>query len=164
MLKSDKKKRFATIFLTRTAVIAAIYAALTLIAYPISFGAVQFRISEALTILPLFFVEAIPGLFVGCFIANIINGPVDMILGSAATLLAAIITFLVRKIQWGIIPPIVINAFVVPVIFLTIPGIETAYFFNVLTVGLGQMLSVCILGIPLYFSLKSAVKRFSVNK
>ncbi len=151
-----------TYFITLTAVIAALYTALTLAVYPISYGVLQFRVSEALCILPLFYVEAIPGLFIGCFIANIASGPMDMLIGSAATLIAAVLTYFSRKIYLGIIPPIVVNALLVPVIFLTIPDIKTGYFLNVLTVGAGQILAVAGLGIPLYFLLKNAMKKYSV--
>ena len=78
--------------LTRAALIAAIYALLTVIFQPISFGAVQFRISEALTLLPVLMPDAVPGLFIGCLLSNLLGGGVwfDVLLGSAATLLAAL--------------------------------------------------------------------------
>lgn len=82
----------ATVKLVRTAVIAALYAALTLVFAPISYGAVQFRLSEALTILPLLCPEAIVGLTVGCFLANIPSGLWDMFLGALATAVAATLT------------------------------------------------------------------------
>lgn len=143
-----------TRFIVRSSVIAALYAALTLVLAPVAYGPVQFRVSEALTILPLFFPEAIPGLFVGCFIANILSGLWDMVIGSAATLIAAVATRFPKKIGFGIIPPVVANAFLVPVIFLTMPEITEPYWFNVLTVGAGELLSVAALGIPLYYAVK----------
>jgi uncharacterized membrane protein len=143
-----------TIFIARSACIAALYVALTMLCMPIAYGPVQFRVSEALTVLPLLFPEAVPGLFVGCLLANLASTPTDVILGSAATLIAAVLTRCSRKIYLGIIPPIVVNALLVPVIFLTIPEIETGYFFNVLTVAAGQAGAVAGLGIPLYFGLK----------
>ena len=79
-----------TKFLVRSAVIAALYAALTFAVAPIAYTPIQFRVSEALTILPLFFPEAIPGLTIGCFLANIPSGPWDMFIGAGATLIAAI--------------------------------------------------------------------------
>ena len=84
-----------TKFITRTAVIAALYAALTLIVYPIAFGNIQARISEALCILPLFMPEAIPGLTLGCLIANLFspNGVLDVAVGTGATLLATLATY-----------------------------------------------------------------------
>lgn len=143
-----------TRFIVRSSVIAALYAALTLVLAPVAYGPVQFRVSEALTILPLFFPEAIPGQFVGCFIANIPSGLWDMVIGSAATLIAAVATRFSKKIGFGIIPPVVANAFLVPVIFLTMPEITEPYWFNVLTVGAGELLSVAALGIPLYYAVK----------
>ena len=116
--------------------------------------------SEALTILPLFYVEAIPGLAIGCFIANMASGPVDMVLGTAATLVAALVTRLVRKVYLGVWPPILFNALVVPVIFLTIPDITTPYWLNVLTVGAGQALAVLALGVPLYIGLKPLTAKY----
>lgn len=152
-----------TKFLVRSAVIAALYAALTFVVAPIAYTPAQFRVSEALTILPLFFTEAIPGLTIGCFIANIPAGPWDMLIGTAATLIAAVLTRLSRKIWLGIIPPVLCNAFLVPVIFLTNPEITEPYFFNVLTVGGGELLSVVALGVPLYFAMaKLAKKRHSL--
>lgn len=142
--------------LVYTAVIAAIYAALTMALSPITYGAVQFRLTEALTILPMFIPEATLGLGVGCVIANIPSGPWDMLIGGVATLIAAIMTRHTRKIYFGVIPPIVVNALMVPIVFL-ITGTEASlavYFASVVSVGLGQIVSVCGLGIPLYFTMK----------
>ena len=149
-----------TKFLVRSAVIAALYAALTFAVAPIAYTPIQFRVSEALTILPLFFPEAIPGLTIGCFLANIPSGPWDMFIGAGATLIAAILTRLSRKIWTGVIPPVLANAFLVPVIFLTNPEITDPYWLSVLTVGGGELLSVVALGIPLYFALKRLAKRY----
>lgn len=155
--------RNATIKLVRTAVIAALYAALTLAVAPIAYGAVQFRISEALTILPLFCPEAIVGLTIGCFLANIPSGLWDMFLGALATLVAATLTRVSRKWYFGIIPPVVVNAFVVPlIIILGAGGLDTTYLACVLTVGLGQLVSVCALGIPLYFGLDKLNRRYAL--
>ena len=81
-----------------SAVIAALYAALTLLLAPISYGPIQLRLSEALTVLPILLPQAVPGLFVGCLIANLYTGMLtDILFGSLATLLAAIGTYLLRK-------------------------------------------------------------------
>ncbi len=149
-----------TKFLVRTAIISALYAVLTLVFAPISYGAVQVRISEALTILPLFCVEAIPGLAIGCFIANIPMGIWDMLIGTLATLLAAISTRALKKIYLGVIPPVLFNAFLVPLIFLTIPEMTDPYILNVLFVGLGELISVVAIGVPLYFGLKKTNERY----
>ena len=94
-----KKKGMSVRFLTQGAVIAAIYVALVMIFNYCSFGPVQFRIAEALTILPYFTPAAIPGLFIGCIIANILGGAIlwDVVFGSIATLIGAIGTYLLRK-------------------------------------------------------------------
>ncbi|MFR6641784.1 MAG: QueT transporter family protein [Christensenellales bacterium] len=155
--------RNATLKLVRTAVIAALYAALTLVLMPSAYGVIQFRISEALTILPLFCPEAIVGLTIGCFLANIPSGLWDMFLGALATLVAATLTRVSRKWYFGIIPPVVVNAFAVPlIIILGAGGLDTTYFACVLTVGLEQLVSVCALGIPLYFGLDKLNRRYAL--
>ena len=92
------KKQSNTLFLAQSAMIAAIYVVLTVILAPFSYGEVQVRVSEALTILPVFTPAAIPGLFVGCLISNILGGCIlpDIIFGSIATLLGACFTYLLR--------------------------------------------------------------------
>lgn len=150
----------STKFLVRTAVIAAIYATITLVVYPLSYGAIQVRFSEALTLLPLLLPEAIPGLAIGCLLANIPMGIWDMLIGTVATLLASIFTRLVKNPFLGAVMPVVFNAFLVPVIFLTMPNMTSSYWVNVLTVGLGELISVFALGLPLYFGLKKAQNKF----
>lgn len=92
------KRLLTTRSLCTSAVIAALYAALTILLAPISYGAIQCRVSEAMTLLPILMPQAVPGLFVGCLIANLYNGMLtDIIFGSLATLLAAIGTRALRK-------------------------------------------------------------------
>ena len=92
------KKLLTTRSLCLSAVIAALYAALTLLLAPISYGAIQLRVSEALTLLPMVLPQAVPGLFVGCLLANLYTGMLtDIIFGSLATLIAAIGTYLLRR-------------------------------------------------------------------
>lgn len=97
-----RQTKIGTKRLAQGAVIAALYVALTLIFAPISFGAVQLRVSEALTILPLFTPAAIPGLFVGCVLANLIAGAVvwDVVFGSLATLIGAAVGYALRRNRW----------------------------------------------------------------
>lgn len=92
-------RKIQTKYLIQAAVIAAVYAILTVVLSPISYGPIQFRLSEALTILPAFTPAAVPGLFIGCLIANLMSpvGLVDIICGSAATLIAAFISYKLRK-------------------------------------------------------------------
>jgi uncharacterized membrane protein len=148
----------STKFFVRAAVIAALYAAITLAVYPLSYGPIQLRVSEALTVLPLFFPEAVVGLTVGCFLANIPMGIWDMLIGAAATLIGAVFTRLSKRIWLGVFPPVIANAFLVPVIFLTVPGITEPYWYSVLTVGAGELISVLALGVPLYFALNRIKK------
>ena len=105
-----------TSFIVRSAIIAALYFALTYVFQPISFGVVQFRISEVLTVLPFFTATAIPGLFVGCLLSNILLGGLgllDMILGSAATLIAAFLTYKFKNKWLAPLPPVVVNGVLV---------------------------------------------------
>lgn len=153
-------KGSVTRFITRTAVIAALYAALTLALAPLSYGPIQLRVSEAMTVLPLFFAEAIPGLAIGCLIANIVSTPWDMLFGTIATLVAALCTRGLKKVWLGVWPPVIFNALLVPVIFLLSPGITTdPYWFNAVTVGAGEAVACAGLGIPVYFGLKAVLAR-----
>ena len=103
--------------ITQGAVIAALYVVLTLVFAPISFGPVQVRIAEALCILPMFTPAAIPGLFIGCLIANLIGGGImlDVIFGSIATLIGAVLGYMLRSNRWLVpLPAIIANTLIVP--------------------------------------------------
>jgi len=157
--------------LARAAVIAALYVALTLTFGLISFGPTQARISEVLTVLPLFFGFAIPALAIGCMIANIFGGigVFDIVLGPLASLVAAILTYIIGRaikndilrVGLGILPPIIINAFAVPLIFI-LSGMEVVYIVSVALVGLGQTIVLCGLGIPLYIVVKNLRPRLNI--
>lgn len=157
--------------ITVTAAIAALYAVLTIAFAPISFPAVQFRVSEALTILPLFFPEAIFGLTIGCFIANIFgNGVIDMVFGTLASFIAAVLTFFAGrsrktalKLSLGLVPPVLVNALVVPFTFLAATELKEAYWISALQVGFGQLVVVCVLGIPLYFAVRRLIKSRAIT-
>ena len=163
---------FTTKKLCRAGIIASLYVVMTLAFSAISFGPIQMRVSEMLTILPLFYVESIPALFVGCLLSNVIGGfgIYDIGLGSAATLIAAIATFFigvavrnkVLKFPLGALPPVLSNAFIIPVIFILVPeASDQTYLINVLSVGAGEFLSVFIFGLFLYvllIKLRSAEK------
>lgn len=144
-------------FLTQAAMIAAIYVVLTYIFAPFSFGEVQARISEALTILPLFTPAAIPGLFIGCLIGNILGGAIlpDIVFGSIATLIGAVFTYMLRdqKPILGPIPPIAANTIIVPFVLRFAYGVNLPIPFMMLTVGIGEVLSCGILGMILYAAL-----------
>ncbi len=130
---------------------AAIYVVVTIVAAAIglSSGVIQFRISEAMCVLPMFYSAAIPGLTIGCLIANIIAGGVagDIIFGSIATLIGAIGARLLRKHRWvAPIPTVVANAVIVPFILRYAYHVQDAYLFLVLTVGVGELVCAYILG------------------
>ncbi len=140
--------------------IAALYVALTYIAnlFGLASGAIQVRVSEALTILPVFTPAAIPGLTVGCIIANIVTGclPWDVVFGSLATLIGAIGTRLLRKnpyIAW--IPPVVSNMAIVPIVLQKVYGVPDSWWYLVLTVGAGEVISCGVLGLLLYHSVRN---------
>ncbi|MBR6737234.1 MAG: QueT transporter family protein [Clostridia bacterium] len=148
-------------------IISAIYIALSLIFYPISYGGVQVRISEALSLLPLFFPESVLGLTVGCLISNLFgNGLLDVVFGTLATLLSATLTYFIGtkikseplKITVGGIFPVVINAVIVPFTFLAVTELKSLYLINAVQVFLGQAISVYALGIPIYLAIKKSKK------
>ena len=148
-------------FITQAAIIAALYVVLTFVAnlFGLSSGAIQVRFSEALTILPFFTPTAIPGLFLGCLLSNIICGGViaDIIFGSIATLLGAIGTYAIRKKlpDWcACIPPILANTLIVPFVLAYAYGVEDGIPYLMLTVGIGEVISCGILGIILLKVLK----------
>ena len=144
-----------TMFIVRSAVIAALYAALTLALYPISFGAVQFRVSEALTLLPIVMPEAIPGLFVGCLVSNLIGSatPWDIIFGSLATLIAAILTYATRRNKilaafW----PVICNTVIVGLVLAL--TLNLPVFLTMGEVGLGELAVVYTVGMAMLAALK----------
>lgn len=151
--------------LTQAAMIAALYIVLTFLAnmLGIASGTIQVRFSEALTILPYFTSAAVPGLFVGCILANVLTGCAlpDIIFGSLATLIGAILTRLLHKHKWlAPIPPIVANAVIVPLVLLYAYGIRPLWF-SVITVTAGEVISCGIFGMLLLLALeKKAGKLF----
>lgn len=145
-------------FMTQAAMIAAIYVVLTIFisAFHLASGAIQIRISEALTILPAFTPAAIPGLFLGCLISNLITGAMlpDIIFGSLATLLGALGTYFLRKYKWAIpIPPILANVLIIPWILSYVYGFPGSIPYFMLTVGVGEIISCGVLGMILYGTL-----------
>ncbi len=146
-------------FLAHSAIIAALYVILTYLANVLGLasGAVQVRFSESLTILPVFTPAAIPGLFIGCFISNILSGCViwDVVFGSVATLLGAIFTYLLRKHKkLAPIPPILANTIIVPFVLKFAYGLPAGLGYFVLTVGAGEIISCGILGTALLLYLQ----------
>lgn len=147
--------------LVRAAMVVAIYVVLCLVLAPFSYGAVQVRLAEMLCLLPVFGAEYIVAVTLGCFLANLLGSTlVDVVFGTAATLVACLVTYAVRKMRVGglaipsAIPPIVSNAVIVGALELTffLPGVTgTAALaaWNALTVGIGEVISCGILGVAL---------------
>ena len=168
--KTKKGYRYA-FYIATASVIAGLYTIATLLIQPLAFGQVQFRISEALTILPVFTPAAIPGLFIGCAISNAVGittganplGALDIFIGSGATLIAAFLSYFLRNVKFRIfphgikipflamLPPVIINAWVI--------GAELAFvnnaplWINILWIALGQFAPCVIFGTFLYVGL-----------
>lgn len=138
--------------LTRGALIAAAYAALTLFLPIPSYGGIQLRVAEAMTVLPYFLSEAIPGLAVGCFIANYIGSPfaLDCVFGTLATFLAAVWTGKCRSAKWAWLPPVVCNSVIVGAEVAWMTAESGAFWplfaLNALTIGAGEFVSCFFLG------------------
>ncbi|WP_352426120.1 QueT transporter family protein [Aminomonas paucivorans] len=136
--------------IVRAGLVAALYVALVLAFAPLSFGAVQFRVAEVLTLLPFFWPEAVWGLGVGCVLSNLFGGfgLVDVLFGSLATLAAAWLSSRARTLVGAAIPPVVVNGLVVGgyLSWLT----QTPWYLSIPYVALGEA-GVCFaLGIPLF--------------
>ena len=145
-----------TLYLTQASLIAALYVMLTIISNfaGLASGVIQLRLSEMLTILPVFTPAAIPGLAVGCAVANLATGCAlwDVVFGTLATTLGALGTYYIgRKYPYaGPAFPIAANAQIVPKVLQVVYGAEGTYWYFMLTVGIGEILSCGVLGIILY--------------
>ena len=168
-MKSSSTRR-----LCRAGVIAALYVALTYAFMPFAFGPIQIRPAEALCILPLFYFEAIPALWVGCMLSNLASPYLfyDVVIGSLATLFAAFGSYMVGlflkkdtfKLTLGGIFPILLNAFVIPLIlvFLYNDGQNATwmlYWTYALSIGVTETIWVYGLGFPLYIAVKRLRKK-----
>ncbi len=156
------RSRFTTRQMATAGIIAAIYAGLTLLLPIPQYGAVQLRVAEAMTVLPFLFPEAVPGLAVGCFLANLLGSPyvMDWVFGTLATLLAALWTSRLKNRYLAPLPPVICNAVIVGAeiaYFATLDGAAflPAYGFNAVTVGLGEAVACFALGLPLLHWLSS---------
>lgn len=152
-------KNNKVLFIAQGAIIAALYVALTHISNMagLASGAVQIRLSEALTILPVFTPAAVPGLFIGCLLSNLTTGciPWDVAAGSFATLVGAIGTYLLRKYPYaGSVPPIVSNVIIVPFVLAYAYGVEGTIPYFMLTVGIGEIICCGVLGTILMTALR----------
>ena len=131
------------------ALIAAIYVVLTMVFRPISFGPIQFRISEALCVLPYFTPAAIPGVFLGCLISNLLGGAVimDVVFGSLATLIGAVGSWVLRKNRFLVsVPPILSNILIIPWVLKFAYGSEDLIWYMMVTIGIGEFLAIGVLG------------------
>ena len=169
----DKK----ILYLTQAAAIAALYVVLCQIFAPISFKNIQVRIAEGLTILPFFTPAAIPGLFVGCVIGNLLGGaiPLDVVCGSLATLIGALGTWWIGKLvrqnpasnalKFALpLPPIIANAIIVPLVLYYGYAITIPIQIQMLTVGFGEILGCGVIGMVLFFALeKNSQKIFGMQ-
>ncbi len=174
MFWQAKSKMIKNESITRTVragMIAALYVALTLAVAPVGFGSLQFRPSEALTILPLYFPEAIPALFVGCLISNIVSayGIADILFGSAATLIAAYLTSRARNKYTAPIPSVIINALVIGVMIsvMSVPEGGEAFWttlcVNILSLAVSQGCVCYLLGVPLATAIEKHGKKINNN-
>ncbi len=150
-----------TLRLMRAGIIGALYVVLSLVTLPISGGVIQFRVSEGLTLLPLLYFEAIPALFVGCFLFNLLSGLAfyDVLIGSLVTLVAGLLTYLIGKvikpkifkILVGGLFPVLLNAFILPIVWIYLLGQSKAlYLMTVVSLLISQTLSVYTIGSAVY--------------
>lgn len=154
-MKTFKENK--VLFMAQAAMIAAIYVVLTVLGASFAYGEIQVRVSEALTILPVFTPAAIPGVFIGCLISNILGGCIlpDIIFGSLATLVGAILTWTLRNKSKYLapLPPIIANALVVPFVLKYGYAVPLPIPFMMLTVGIGEVISCGVLGLLLHTAL-----------
>ena len=156
----------STKFMLQAAAIAAVYATLTLILMPLSYGVMQVRVSEALTILPFFTPAAIPGLFIGCLVSNMVgpNGILDMIIGSGATLIAAFFSYLLRNKPLLVpIPPIIANGILIGGMLHYAYSVPFSLAVCILWVGLGELIACYGIGYPLLRYLIKYKKIFELH-
>ncbi len=164
------KKLSPALWVAQGAIIAALYVVLTyfIAAFNLANGAIQFRISEALCILPIFTPAAIPGVTLGCLISNIITGCsiFDIIFGTLATLIGAFGTYFLRKTKFiSTLPPVLSNMIIIPLLLKYAYGLDDAWWWLVITVGAGEILSICGLGMLLKAALwkfRNQIFRFDV--
>lgn len=154
------RRKQKTAFLTKSAVIAALYVVLTGISalFGISSGVIQFRLSEMFAVLPIFTPAAIPGIFIGCFISNIVTGGIiwDTVFGSIASLIGAVGAYYLRKksVYLVPVPTILANMVIVPFVLQYAYGAEGSIPFFMLTVGIGEIVTAGVLGVSLAKTLK----------
>ena len=170
------KNRKSTVFIVKSAVIAALYAIMTVVISPLSYGMVQCRFSESLIMLCAFSPAAIPGLTVGCLVANIFSfNPIDMICGTTATLLSAVVGYKLRKVKIGGIPwltplpAVIFNTVIIGLelsVYLPIEGhgFLVGFFIQALSVFIGQVIACYIFGVPVYMLINKTGLKKIINE
>ena len=153
----NRKAKNSLAYICEASAIAALYTAITVAIGPLGSAAIQCRIPEAMCILPIFTPAAIPGLTIGCLISNIATGCLwqDVLFGSLATLIGAIVARMLRRIWWLTpLPTVVANTLIVPFVLAYAYHAPEGVPFLMLTVGIGEVISAYVLGILLYFALR----------
>lgn len=157
----------SVLFICRSALIAALYFALSAALAAISFGPLQFRLSEALVMLAALMPEAIPGLTIGCILSNFAFSPYglyDVLFGGLATLLGALGTYLLRRhLPLSALPPIIFNALLVPVVW-SIDGGAMIYLIGAGEIFASELLTVAAIGIPFAYVLRKALLKAGLIK
>lgn len=158
-MKKAKKSTVTVRTLTTAAIIAALYVVLTVVSSMLGLasGAIQVRLSEALTVLPYFTPAAVPGVTIGCLLANILTGaPLpDVIFGTLASFLGVLGGYALRKKKYLVaLPTILSNALIIPLVLQYAYGVKDAFWFLMLTVGAGEVISAGIFGGLLLYVLK----------
>ena len=152
-----------TRYIARSAAIAALYLVLTYITslFGLESGVIQVRFSEALTVLPALLPEAVPGLFVGCLLANVLTGSValDVVFGSLATLIGAYGTYLLRRKPYlAALPPIISNTLIIPFLLAFVYKVEGSLWYFALTVGIGEIITCGVFGTALIHCMLKRIK------
>ena len=152
----NEKNRSLTLYVCQAGIIGALYAAITLLIAPIGSGVIQCRISEAMCVLPMFTPAAIPGLAIGCLVANLVTGCLwqDVIFGTLATLIGACGARLLRRVPYLVpLPTVLANTLIVPFVLAYAYRVGEGVPFLMLTIGLGELVSAYALGILLWLAL-----------
>ena len=161
MKNTQKKSTVSALYLATAAIIAALYVLFTALsaAFGLASGVIQVRLSEALTILPFFTPAAVPGVTLGCFLANLLTGaPLpDIIFGTLATFLGVLGASFLKKYRFLIaLPTILSNALIIPLVLQYAYGVPDAFWYLMLTVGAGEVISAGLLGILLLLALQKS--------
>lgn len=164
----DQKIKKRTLYVCQAAIVASLYVVLTFLSRMLGLdsGAIQLRISEMLCVLPIFMPSSIIGLTLGCFISNLLVGAhvMDIVIGPVATLIGALGTYALRRIKWlAPLPAVLSNALIIPFVLSYAYGIEQAIPFMMLTVGVGELLSVYGFGSILLGPMSKHLQKFNLK-